>query len=198
MCSQSAKLDDEGIIALSDPEMKILALIEEVWTIMAFQCLNMITEMVARVMHTIIERFVAKTATADAESQQHQPMRSNEWLTDLSENSAAGTLFADKYMIESLLGSGGTGSVFKAKHLYMDRYVALKLLRRELCQDRLTIRNFQHEAQAIAKLQHKNIVGIYDFGISVNIEPFLVMEYVDGSALDILSQKNANCLCIAF
>ena len=92
-------------------------------------------------------------------------------------------------MIESLLGNGGVGAVFKAKHLFMDRHVALKLLHPEFAEDRLVMRNFQREASAVAKLHHENIVGLHDFGISQTGEPYLVMEYIDGTNLFEVLQK---------
>jgi len=94
-------------------------------------------------------------------------------------------------LIEKLLGAGGIGAVFKAKHMYMDRYVALKILHPDFASNRLAIRNFQGEAKAIANLQHKNIIGVYDFGLSSESEPYLVMEYINGSDLgEILAKES--------
>jgi serine/threonine-protein kinase len=72
----------------------------------------------------------------------------------------------------------------------MERPVALKVLLPEFAEDPQAVRNFQREAKAIANLQHRNIVHIYDFGISKEREPYLVMEYIDGKDLaDVLAQE---------
>jgi serine/threonine-protein kinase len=67
--------------------------------------------------------------------------------------------------------------------------VALKLLRSDLIEDPKSLKDFQREAKAIATLQHPNIVTIYDFGISQNKEPYLVMEYVAGHDLGSVVEK---------
>ncbi len=147
-------------------------------------------EAVARAMRNVMQRFMVLSEPAE-KVQSSARVSSNEWLTVFVENLDEGRVFADKYLIENLLGAGGVGAVFKAKHLYIDRYVALKLLQPQLSQDRLAMRTFQREAMAIANVQHKNIVSVYDFGISCNQEPFLVMEYVDGTDLaEILTKES--------
>lgn len=108
---------------------------------------------------------------------------SNEWYAAVTHEPEKGTVFAEKYAFEQLLGSGGIGAVFKARHLFMDRSVALKVLRADLAQNPLVLRNFQKEARAVASMQHQNVINVYDFGISPSREPYLVMEYVDGKDL---------------
>src|SRR5262249_58334392 len=66
--------------------------------------------------------------------------------------------------IESVLGRGGMGVVYKARHKALDRDVALKVLPSSVAGDRAFAERFQREARALAKLQHPNIVGVYDFG----------------------------------
>jgi DNA-binding NarL/FixJ family response regulator/predicted Ser/Thr protein kinase len=181
--------DDRVGGALLDVEMQILALVKQGINNREIATrLNITTEKIARVMHNIISRFAEKPTLVDV-TQQSPKVCSKEWLKGVLENVHEEKVFADKYVIENLLGSGGIGAVFKAKHLYMDRYVALKLLHPEFSEDRLSIRNFQREAIAIASLQHQNIVSVYDFGISANHEPFLVMEYVNGTTLAHILEK---------
>jgi DNA-binding NarL/FixJ family response regulator len=183
--------DDRVGGALLEVEMQILALVKEgIGNREIATRLNITTEKIARVMHNIISRFAQRpTPTIVNVTQQSEKVCPEEWLKSVLENVHEEKLFADKYMIENLLGSGGIGAVFKAKHLYMDRYVALKLLHPEFSEDRLSIRNFQREAMAIASLQHQNIVSVYDFGISANNEPFLIMEYVNGTTLAHILEK---------
>ncbi|MDQ7024152.1 MAG: protein kinase [Anaerolineae bacterium] len=86
------------------------------------------------------------------------------------------------YKIENHLGQGGMATVFKAHHEKLDRYVAIKLMHETFLQDEDFRTRFQREAQIVAKLEHPNIVPIYDYNEHEGI-PFLVMKYVDGMTL---------------
>jgi hypothetical protein len=83
-------------------------------------------------------------------------------------------------VIESVLGRGGMGVVYRARHKALDRDVALKVLPATLAGDAAFAERFQREARALAKLQHPNIVGVHDFGESDGLF-WLVMEFVDGT-----------------
>ncbi len=149
--------------------------------------LNVTTEQIASSMHNIIYRYVKKTAPDRSESESQ--ILPEDWLTGSDANLREGKIFIDKYLVENLVGSGNLGAVFRAKHLYMNRHVALKLLRPEFSANRLNMRYFQREAMAIARLQHKNIVGVHDFGISKEGVPYLIMEYIDGANLAAILEK---------
>lgn len=110
-------------------------------------------------------------------------------LTQLADESIVGTMFAEKYHVISLLGSGGMSSVYKAKHVLMGRIVALKVLQSHLASSPQSVRRFQLEAQAASKLQHTNLVSVFDFGVSSVGEPFLVMDYLQGKSLADLLDK---------
>ena len=149
--------------------------------------LNTTPEMIAIIMHRIIKHFLKKTAAdTTAHRRAYTPQ---EWLAGITDNLEEQKIFLNKYLIENLIGSGALGAVFRAKHVHMNRYVALKMLRPELCSDRLTMRYFKREAMAIASLQHKNIVGVHDFGISEEHVPYLIMEYIDGTNLAAILDK---------
>jgi tRNA A-37 threonylcarbamoyl transferase component Bud32/tetratricopeptide (TPR) repeat protein len=94
-----------------------------------------------------------------------------------------GTLFSDRYQILSLLGEGGTGLVYKARHILMNRHVAIKIIRSELLNNQTLINRFQQEAMAVSKLNHQNIVKVHDFGVTPEGAPFLVMDFIDGTSL---------------
>ena len=94
-----------------------------------------------------------------------------------------GTCLADRYKIISVLGSGGMGTVYKAQHLAMERLVAVKILHAHLASRANALKRFHEEAKTIAQLHHHNIITLYDFGISANSQPFLVMDYIDGFSL---------------
>jgi tRNA A-37 threonylcarbamoyl transferase component Bud32 len=86
------------------------------------------------------------------------------------------------------LGRGGMGVVYKARQPRLDRFVALKILAREKEKDPRFAERFTREAQALARLNHPNIVTIYDFGEADGLY-YLLMEFVDGMSLRQLLQK---------
>lgn len=86
------------------------------------------------------------------------------------------------YHIQSLLGEGGMARVYKAFHERLQREVAIKIILPENAGMTDFQRRFQQEAQLIARLQHRNIVAVYDFGESQNLV-YLVMQYVAGGTL---------------
>lgn len=81
--------------------------------------------------------------------------------------------------IIELVGQGGMGFVFKARQPKLDRFVAVKILPQTLALDPAFAERFQREARVLAKLNHPNIVTIFDFGQAGGFF-FLLMEYVDG------------------
>jgi serine/threonine protein kinase len=93
------------------------------------------------------------------------------------------------YDILDKLGTGGTGTVFKAKHRRMKRIVALKVLSRALCKDKTFVQRFQREVETIAQLSHPNIVMAYDAD-EAKVGHFLVMEFVNGQDLASVVQKH--------
>jgi len=94
-----------------------------------------------------------------------------------------GRVLADRYQVTGLLGVGGIGRVYRAKHLVLGREVALKvLLEHYQCVPELQ-RRFEREAMALAALSHPNIVTITDF-VSTRDATFLVMELIEGRDLD--------------
>ena len=90
-------------------------------------------------------------------------------------------LFPGLEIIE-LLGVGGMGAVYKARQRGLDRLVALKILPQELAQDVKFALRFTREARTLAKLNHPNIVSLYEFGKVENTH-FFLMEFVDGPTL---------------
>src|ERR1019366_770286 len=86
------------------------------------------------------------------------------------------------YEIESPLGAGGMGEVYRAKDTRLGREVAIKVLPEALAKDTDRLRRFQQEAQAVAALNHPNILSIHDFG-EYEGSPFLVSELLEGQTL---------------
>jgi len=87
-----------------------------------------------------------------------------------------------KYRVERLLGAGGMGVVFAARHATLNRPAALKLVQPGTADDAF-LKRFLREAQVLAGLKHPNIVEVYDFDVSPWGPPYYVMEYLEGRTL---------------
>jgi len=94
-----------------------------------------------------------------------------------------GSLIAQRYRIESVIGEGGMGTVFQATDEKLDRKVAIKCLSASTHEEDAGIERFKQEAKSIAKLSHINIVQVYDVGEDEDF-PFICMELVNGKSLD--------------
>jgi len=86
------------------------------------------------------------------------------------------------YRIVEKLGQGGMATVFKAYHAALDRYVALKALHPAFNEDKTFASRFQREARVVARLEHPNIVPVYDYAEHEN-RPYLVMKFIEGDTL---------------
>src|SRR5216117_1871357 len=84
--------------------------------------------------------------------------------------------------ILGLIGQGGMGAVYKARQQQLDRLVAVKILPAEVSRDPAFSERFAREARALARLNHPNIVAVYDFGQADGFYYFL-MEFIDGATL---------------
>ena len=96
----------------------------------------------------------------------------------------------DHYRLEKLLGEGGMGSVYQSTDLNLNREVAIKVLKRELSEDKKFISNFLREVEITASLSHPNIVHVFSFGENDG-QYYLVMEHIGHQTLDdlILERK---------
>ena len=88
-------------------------------------------------------------------------------------------LLADRYELEVRLGSGGMGDVYRARDRLLERPVAVKVPTTTVTP--ASAERFKREARAAARLNHPNVVGVYDWGGGT--EPFIVMEFVEGRSL---------------
>jgi serine/threonine-protein kinase len=115
------------------------------------------------------------------------------WLTPYQVNQLlhgqGGNLVLGPYVLLERLGEGGIGQVFKARHQTLHRVVALKLIRKELLADSEVVNRFYREIRAISQLTHAHLVHALDAG-PIDSTHVLVMEYVDGIALDRLVKQS--------
>ncbi|PRP93852.1 Serine/threonine-protein kinase PknB [Enhygromyxa salina] len=95
-----------------------------------------------------------------------------------------GAVLHDRYEVQSLLGSGGMGAVFRARHTGLERDVAIKVLRPELGRDSSVAKRFEREATSASRLDHPNCVRVTDFGTTEDGTTYLVMELLEGSELE--------------
>jgi len=86
------------------------------------------------------------------------------------------------YELEAFIAQGGMGAVYKARQKSLDRAVAIKILPREFGNDPQFRASFQDEAKAMARLNHPNLISVYDFG-DVDGMLYIIMEFVQGKAL---------------
>jgi eukaryotic-like serine/threonine-protein kinase len=102
-----------------------------------------------------------------------------------------GKTFNDKYRIEERLGVGGMGTVYRARHVLIDRLVAIKVLNQRLVEDDAARVRFQREAKAAGRLQHLNAVAVTDFGQTPEGYVYIVMELLEGRTLREILAKEA-------
>jgi serine/threonine-protein kinase len=99
-----------------------------------------------------------------------------------------GDLIDGRYELEELVGSGGMSSVYRARDTLLERNVALKIMHQHHLDDEDYVARFQREARTVAQLSHPNIVTVIDRGEDDG-RPFIVFEYVDGTTLDKLVER---------
>jgi serine/threonine-protein kinase len=95
-------------------------------------------------------------------------------------DSRIGEVLGDKYRLIRLIGQGGMGSVYEAQHAFVGRKFAVKLLRPECATIPEAVARFHREATAVAEVESKHIVGVFDFGLAASGSPYIVMEYLTG------------------
>lgn len=101
----------------------------------------------------------------------------------LAGGARVGQVIAEKYRLERLLGRGGMGEVYEARHVLVGRRFALKLLHPHVAQGSSAVSRFLREARAAGSLENPHIAAVVDFATTSDGVPFLVMEYLEGVSL---------------
>ncbi len=99
-----------------------------------------------------------------------------------------GSFVAERYVVEKLIGRGGFGAVYGARHTRLNQPVAIKVLRRATADDPETVERFEREARTVARLRCENIVHVHDSGELPDGRLYYVMERVPGESLAALLQ----------
>lgn len=101
----------------------------------------------------------------------------------ISKKLAPGTVLANRYEIVEFVEEGGMGALYKARHLSVDRQVAVKLLLTGIGDTEAARKRFVQEAKIAGSLSHTNLVPVYDFGETEDGIPFLIMDFLEGTTL---------------
>ena len=94
-----------------------------------------------------------------------------------------GALLGERYVLGAQIGLGGTGAVFSAVDQHTGVKVAVKVLRRALAEDSVSLTRFHREMNAMATLRHPNVVPLLDHGFVAGVLPFIVMPWLKGPTL---------------
>ena len=100
-----------------------------------------------------------------------------------------GALVADKYTIVRLIGRGGMGTVYEARHATLSRRFAIKFMQPEYALRPNSLLRFENEAKLAGSLEHPNLAAVMDYGRAEDGSPYLVMEYLDGEDCARLLQR---------
>ena len=107
------------------------------------------------------------------------------------ENDLTHTILDGKYELVRLLGTGGMGTVYEARHVILGKRVAVKFLHSGYASDEAVVQRFFREAQAAAAIGHKNIIDVMDVAVTSEGVPYLVMEYLEGESLgSLIARRN--------
>ncbi|HEX3252656.1 MAG TPA: protein kinase [Pyrinomonadaceae bacterium] len=98
--------------------------------------------------------------------------------------SIVNTVLDGQYQMEALLGKGGMGAVYRARHILLGDRVAIKVLPPEVRNNAEWLRRFRREGQAARRFRHPNAVTVYDLRTAADGTIYMVMEYVEGHTLD--------------
>lgn len=100
-----------------------------------------------------------------------------------------GQVLANRYQIESRIGAGAMGAVYRAKHVKVGRAFAVKVLHPRLVADDKTLQRFEREAELAGRLRHPNVIGVVDVGETAEGLRYMVMDFAEGPDLAALMSE---------
>src|SRR6516162_7731845 len=100
-----------------------------------------------------------------------------------SKDPVLGRTIAGKFLVESYLGGGAMGAVYRAKQLALEKDVAIKIMHGDHAGDATYVARFQREAKAASRLDHPNSMRVIDFGQESDGLLYIAMEFLDGRDL---------------
>ena len=101
-----------------------------------------------------------------------------------------GKLLSNKYELTGRIGHGAMGAVYQSRHIRLERHCAIKILPQELACDPALMERFKQEARTTAKLEHINVVRVYEVDSDLGYE-YLAMEYIEGVTLAQMIESNS-------
>lgn len=119
-----------------------------------------------------------------SEDNKESAKRASDGASSNSAGLTPGIILNNRYLIERELGRGGIGAVYLARDRQLiSRPVVVKVLLEDSLQNSWVVNKFRHEIDALARVDHPNIIGIFDAGEMEDGKPYIVMQYVDGTNL---------------
>ncbi|MBS2008124.1 MAG: protein kinase [Cyanobacteria bacterium SZAS TMP-1] len=184
---EQKNIDHSNDQTLNENQMMILQLLSQGADLeQVAKKFKLSADAVAQLVNDTIAKLNASAGGHNSISGQHNPFSGDQSET------LKPTVLAERYSIDSVLGRGGMGIVYKGRHLLMDRTVAIKMLHPEYAEDELVVKRFHSEAKSLSTLSHRNLVTVYDFGITGGKEPYMVMDYHHGRGLDELIENKSD------
>lgn len=117
------------------------------------------------------------------------PNDGNQLIAMVAADPLLNTTIDGKYIIEAVIGKGGMGVVYRARHTNFNRQFAIKVLKSDLVTDPQAVKRFRNEANAAGAIRHPNAIAITDFNITNDGIAYLVMDYVEGRSLREIVKK---------
>lgn len=131
---------------------------------------------------TELEDGIATPGSSTKEPSQTESSKSR--VSESSDLLADGLVIEDKYQIISVIGTGATGTVYRARHLMLDMPIALKVLHRNTRDIAKGMELFRREVTTATSLRHQGIVTVIGTGVLTDGRPYIAMDFFEGTTLD--------------
>ncbi|HPV73642.1 MAG TPA: serine/threonine-protein kinase [Gemmatimonadaceae bacterium] len=118
-----------------------------------------------------------------ADSNAFCPTDGTTLLSDSASGDLVGSVIANRYLVSALLGEGGMGRVYLARHVRLPQQAAIKVMHAGMAKDQDAVARFNREAANAARIEHERVARVFDFGETAEGMVYLAMEYVPGRTL---------------